>query len=190
MMLLTLEQNKSRGVYDGRKQKLFCWCQNKTKAMLLMPEQNKSHDVDTGKKQKLHIVDYRTQLKPCFWCWNTTKVVSSMPEQNKDYVADAGIKQKPYCWCWKKPKATLLIWEENMLMPDKKTVLFMPKQNKGYVVDAGTTPAMLLMSEESKINQLFIPATTSDFPRKRLVEYPHYKILKVQLHRQRRKVRQ
>ena len=37
-----------------------------------------------------------------------------------------------------------------MLMPDKKTVLFMPKQNKGYVVDAGTTPAMLLMSEETK----------------------------------------
>ena len=113
----------------GTKQKPCCLCWKKTKAILLMPEQNKSNVVDAGTKQK-SLCWYRKKTKATYyWLQNTTKAmfagtkqkfVLSLPEQNKDCVADAGTKQKPYCWCWKKTKVTLLIWEENMLMPDKR----------------------------------------------------------------------
>ena len=74
-----------------------------------MPEQNKSRYVDyvdTGKKQKLHIIDYRTQQKPCLpeqnknlccLCQNKIKTVLLMPEQNKSHIVDVGRKQKSHC---------------------------------------------------------------------------------------------
>ena len=69
--------------------------------MLLMPEQNKSRYVDTGKKQKLHIIDYRTQQKPC------------LPEQNKNLCCLCQNKIKTVLLCRNKTKAILLMLEEN-----------------------------------------------------------------------------
>ena len=65
-------------------ERLYNWCQNKTKAMLLMPEQNKNHAIIIGPlKNSLRLSKLSTARKSCYmdlshlWCFEVRVLIES-----------------------------------------------------------------------------------------------------------------
>ena len=74
-------------------ERLYNWCQNKTKAMLLMPEQNKNHAIIIGSlKNSLGLSKLSTARKSCYmdlsqlWCFEVRVLIPFMKHLLKDHV--------------------------------------------------------------------------------------------------------